>query len=698
VVSSLATRLALVIVAMSLLSLLAATIVGVRTGRELGDDLDDDRLVALRSSGSLDVASRMAALGRSVGAVAASPQAVLAIEDLGAAFDQLADIPAADFARQQDQLRTVYEERYLDALEVGGRVVDMTDILVESAAGTYLQFHYATEEHAADTPAEVDDAGDGSLWSELHRVVQPQYREVVDRLQLNDMLLVEPGGNVVYSVAKRPDLGSNLEVGPFSGSVVARAYDLVVDDPSVGPVVVDLAFYEPALLTPVGAVAAPVLEGGRLAGVAIFLYDSAPFTDALTADGQWDDAGFPATGETYLFGSDGLLRSEPRDFIETPVTFLNAAIEAGNLDETRRAEILATGSTVLLQPAAEATLNVGLAGDDEVAERTSITGVDVLDTVAAVPVDGLDWYVVSEVSAESAEGDLADFEEFLIIGAAIFVVALTFVAVAWADLIVRPVRSISNRLASAERRDDPIDVPPRSPIEFQRLAASFETMSLALRSQEEQLAQARGQRLDLLRSMLPPAVADRIAAGDVDSLEEVPEASVVVVVIQGLGALVRAGDELADRDRIDQLHAELDDLAAGHGLERVKVVGDAYFAACGHDRPLIDHAPRSVSFAADAQDAVRAIGRAGDIALDVSVGVHTGPVTVGMTGGIRMVYDVWGATVTAAHSLARRAGRGQILVSGATAAVLPDSVGRARAGGDDEDGWVVDAASVGEST
>jgi class 3 adenylate cyclase len=135
---------------------------------------------------------------------------------------------------------------------------------------------------------------------------------------------------------------------------------------------------------------------------------------------------------------------------------------------------------------------------------------------------------------------------------------------------------------------------------------------------------------------------------------------------------VDSGD--ASRGLVDRLHGELDELAERNGIERVKVVGDAYFAACGHDRPYLDHAPRMVAFATDARDAIRELGAGTRGGLDLTVGIHTGPVTVGMTGGTRLVYDVWGETVTEAHAVARRAANGEILVTDTTRALLPESV------------------------
>jgi class 3 adenylate cyclase len=349
---------------------------------------------------------------------------------------------------------------------------------------------------------------------------------------------------------------------------------------------------------------------------------------------------------------------------------------------------------VLTQRVADATVAAGRDGDADVRERPTIGGDEAFSTVVDVAADDLDWWVVAELDVDAAEGDLGDFQEVLIVGSAIFVVVLAFLAVGWANRIVRPVRAISDRLGSDLQGGDRVEVPPRSPIEFHQLAASFESMSHALLERQNRLSKAREDRILLLRRLLPPNVADRVAAGDVRTLEEVPEASVVVIVL-GLDTLVATAGDRSDRDLVDRVHADLDELADRQGVERVKVVGDAYFAACGHDRPYLDHARRAVGFAADAQDAVREISQAAPANVDVSIGIHAGPVTVGMTGGTRMIYDVWGASVTRAHNLARRADRGQILISDEARRRLPDTIETTRRGAGEQPIWEISSTSVG---
>ncbi|MDH3705011.1 MAG: adenylate/guanylate cyclase domain-containing protein, partial [Acidimicrobiia bacterium] len=664
----------------SLASLLVAAVVGVQSGRNLGDDIDDEQLVALRSSGVIDVEIMLNALERTGDALAASPQAVAAVDQFADAHATLAETPLNELEDEVEDLVELYQERYIEPLRDFGIDIDVRDIAAQNTAGLYLQDVYVVGGLSAlEEPSAVDDAGDGSEWSAVHAQVHPVYRDVVERAELVDLFLVEPDDlNVVYSVNKRPGLGTSLRVGPFSGSLIANTVDEVLADPDRGTVISDLTYYPPTLGVPVGAAATPIRDGNRLAGVLVQVYDGRLLTSTLTADGEWDEAGFPDGAETFVIGGDGLMRSEPRAFIEAPSAYLDAATEAGTLTDDERAAAEALGSTVLIQQATDSTVNAAEADDSSIETRQTLVGTSALSTVEPLPSDQLDWYVVSEINQSVAEGDLDDFQELLIVGTAIFAVALAFIVVAWANSIIRPVRQISELLSGVQRDAPPVQVPPRSPIEFHRLASSFNSMRQSLDEQHHQLLDARQHRLEVLRRMLPPAVADRVAAGEVESLDQVPQASVVVVVVSGLSVLGRDHDGSTDRATIEALLAELDDLAAVHGLERIKVVGDAYFASCGHDRPYIDHAPRTLAFVADAQGAVREAGARAGVGLDVAAGVHTGPVTVGLAGGERMVYDVWGPTVSVAHRLARRATRGQTLLSDDTAAVLPDDIDRAQ--------------------
>lgn len=694
--TSMATRLAATIVVVSLVSLGAAAVVGVLTGRDLGRELGDDRLVALRESGARDIAALTTSLRRNAELLSSSPQAAAAIAAFDEGFDELQE-SAEVTPEQRDEVIEHHQETYVEPLADAGRDIEIRDVVVEDPAVLALQYRYAVDLGVVDEPEALDDARDGTAWSETHATVHPVYRDVVERRELLDLLLVRSSdATAVYSVAKRADLGTSMSVGPFGGSLVASAANRAIDDPDGGVVVTDVGFYDAFPGVPVFAFGAPVAYDGRDHGALVLIVDARDLTDILTADADWDGAGFPPSGQTYLVGADTRLRSEPRGYIEDPTAFLDRAVANAQLSEADRVEAETNGSPVLVVRAVDEAVNAAVERDTSVEQRSTIDGIDGYSTVAPVPSDDVSWWVVSEVDADVVEADLVDFEQLLIVGTAAFVVIFAFVAVWWANRTFDPIRRLSARLGG---EGPPVVVDRRSPREFRRLAESFEAMSAALAAEEADLSEARARRLALLHEMLPPTVAARVAAGDSRPFDEAPRATVGVLLVAGLGDLVRLGGD-AGRAVVGRLHAELGQLALRHGVERVKVLGDAYVVACGHDRPLIDHAPRVVAFAADAQDAVRELGSGTAAGLDISAGISTGPVVGGMAGGSRLVYDVWGETVTVAHHLARRAPSGEILVTEETRVMLPGTID-ARAldlEGVGPPAWSIATATVGGPT
>jgi class 3 adenylate cyclase len=674
---SLTTRLAATVLVVGFVSMVAATLVGLNAGNQQGRVAFEDALDSLGSSGSYEAAAQLRFYERLAEQLATSAQAAEAIEGFTAALDDLSSLSAADVRPQFDRLVVAYDERYLQPLRDAGAPVVLRDVVSEDPAAVYLQEAYALSDAPVSSPVLLDDAADGSEWTSVHARFHPAYRNAVREANLVDIYLVDAASErIVYSAAKGPDLGTSLAVGPYRGSVVGRAADAVANSPD--PVVTDLAFYNGAPGVPIGAAAAAVVESGRTIGAVVLTYDGAVYTDRLTtvteASAGPDDEG----SDLFMIGADGTTRSDPQSYLADPNGFLDASQEAGVLLDGERAVIDANATTVLVQPAADSTINAALDGDTDVGERMSMTGGEVVSVVERLPADDVEWYVVSEIDSGAADAAIAVFRGILVVGAAVFVTALAFIAVAWSKRVMLPVRTISDRLgrASLARASvselEPVGIPDPSPVEFHRLADSFSAMGASLRRQQLDLQRARADRLDMMKRMLPASVAQRIARGDVDELDEVPSATVVVVVVLGLGALVHEDSGAEDRRLLDDLTGELDDIAFEHGLDRIKVVGDSYFAACGHDRPYIDHAPRSVSFSQQVVQAVRAASLAWPAQLDTAIAVNTGPVTVGMSGGTRLVYDVWGPTVTTAHDLARAAGAGEIVVTSATRARLPD--------------------------
>jgi class 3 adenylate cyclase len=149
--------------------------------------------------------------------------------------------------------------------------------------------------------------------------------------------------------------------------------------------------------------------------------------------------------------------------------------------------------------------------------------------------------------------------------------------------------------------------------------------------------------------------------------------TLVFADIVGFSTLARKLSPAQLLELLDTLFSSFDALAERHGVEKIKTIGDAYFAVAG----LRDRGEASASRAAAMSLALRRdaaiTGRRCGLPLQLRIGLHTGPVVAGVLGRTRYAFDVWGDAVNVASRLQGAAPVGAILVSEATRRHCPPS-------------------------
>jgi adenylate cyclase len=123
---------------------------------------------------------------------------------------------------------------------------------------------------------------------------------------------------------------------------------------------------------------------------------------------------------------------------------------------------------------------------------------------------------------------------------------------------------------------------------------------------------------------------------------------------------------------LDQIVTEFDRLAARHGVEKIKTIGDGYMAVTGVSLPRADHLPCLARMALGLPDLVQRLSAAHGVHLRVRVGIAIGPVMAGVIGTDKFSYDVWGETVNLASRLESHGIPGEIQVSCAVRESLAD--------------------------
>lgn len=687
-----ATTLALAMLLVAVVLIGTVSLAALERGSSIAEDIREDALSAEAVSKAGEVAAQLDALATQLEVLAGSPATTDLVITLVGATTELDRTARSSLSAEEAALREHYEGSLVPMLsEMRGRSVGVREVMPESSAGVYLQYHYAVgAEPDLGDERDVDDAGDGSDWSAVHAIVHPRMRFSAAKLGVGDLLLVG-GANrqVVYTVAKGSELGTSLQVGPLSGSNLAIVVGEALSEP--GTVVsADVGAHAPAGDRPVGFLASAVTDGDRVIGALVARLPLSQIGTTMTSDGEWVARGLGETGEAHLIGPDGRLRSEARAWVEDPEAYLDTASEQGSLAEDQLRRIRVADTSVLFSEVDPDTL-AALRGRKTVREARNYLGVPVWSIFEPVPTDLVDWTVIAEMSVAQAEAPIEEYGDRVVLAATLSVLVLTFGAAAWSAREVRPLRDVGARLRAARDTEPgaPVGLVPWSAAEFAEIHDGVEDMLGAVEAQRGDIEAIARERSDVLATVLPPQVASRIEAGDRSLFDSVPEATVVVAVVQGLGAIGRDRSPEHHRAALASVVDCLDGAAEAHGLQRVKLVGDSFVATCGVAQPLLDHAPRGVAFAQDARRAVRELAVGGE-GLDLSIGMDSGRVEAGLSGPSRLVYEVWGPAALRAASLARASSRGELLVSARTAELLPEAFGRRRVQGDGEPTFHID--------
>ncbi|MYM55944.1 methyl-accepting chemotaxis protein [Thalassovita mangrovi] len=214
------------------------------------------------------------------------------------------------------------------------------------------------------------DAGDGSGYSRMHAQMHPFFLQVQQEFGFRDIFLLDPKeGRVVYSVAKDADFGTSMLSGPYKASNLARGARRIIEDEARDLVIVDFDPYEPSFNAQTSFILMPLQDRGRLWGILAFQLPA----DRLNAIVNADIKGYQ-TGDSFLLGRDGRLRSSPVRFGDLSI----GAEISGDVFEQ------------------------ALAGESGIIYGLNHQGGEVIAAYGHVDIPKLDWVVLSSVETDEA--------------------------------------------------------------------------------------------------------------------------------------------------------------------------------------------------------------------------------------------------------------------------------------------------------
>lgn len=185
--------------------------------------------------------------------------------------------------------------------------------------------------------------------------------------------------------------------------------------------------------------------------------------------------------------------------------------------------------------------------------------------------------------------------------------------------------------------------------------------------------QAEAETEAVLRNILPDSIVERLKARPGQPIaDSFAEASVLFADLKGFVTLSRALGAERTVGMLNDLMHGFDALAATHGVEKIKTIGDCYMAVAGVPEPVADHAARMAHMALAMRAVADTTARDAGIDLSLRIGIASGPLMAGVIGARKFTYDVWGDPVNLAARLENTGEAGRIHVAAETRAMLAD--------------------------
>ncbi|MCX7032627.1 MAG: adenylate/guanylate cyclase domain-containing protein [Arenimonas sp.] len=171
----------------------------------------------------------------------------------------------------------------------------------------------------------------------------------------------------------------------------------------------------------------------------------------------------------------------------------------------------------------------------------------------------------------------------------------------------------------------------------------------------------------LLHQILPDPIADRLMDGANTIADGYSDVTVLFADLVGFTEFSSTVSPRTLVKVLNRVFSGFDEVAERCGVEKIKTIGDAYMAACGVPAEVDDHAERILRMAVGMREEMAAVNREfPEYALDIRIGIHTGPCVAGIIGRQRFIYDLWGDTVNLASRMESTGVSGQVQVSETT--------------------------------
>ena len=197
---------------------------------------------------------------------------------------------------------------------------------------------------------------------------------------------------------------------------------------------------------------------------------------------------------------------------------------------------------------------------------------------------------------------------------------------------------------------------------------------LKLRAAQRAVEAEREKSEKLLLNILPARVASELKESGKSTPQSFHDVSILFSDMVNFTEKSFTLDPETLLGELNDIFTAFDRIMDAHGCERIKTIGDAYFATCGIPEAHADHALRMTEAAKAMIEFLKTRNAEKTIQWEMRVGVHSGCAIAGIVGTNKYLYDVFGDAVNTASRMEGASLPMRINISGKTAELISGKI------------------------
>jgi len=171
---------------------------------------------------------------------------------------------------------------------------------------------------------------------------------------------------------------------------------------------------------------------------------------------------------------------------------------------------------------------------------------------------------------------------------------------------------------------------------------------------------------ELLLNILPKQVAEELKSRGKATTKKYGNVTILFTDFKDFTLMASSISPTKLVKELNEIFSHFDNIMEAFRIEKIKTIGDAYFAACGSPEKNKDHAFQCIEAAKQMFRYLEERNMKNEIQWKMRVGIHSGPVVAGVVGKKKYAYDLFGDTVNTASRIESNGEVGKINISETT--------------------------------